>query len=150
GLERLTTELEELVVGRLDVAVRSQDDDQPWNGVHDPPRLARALAQGLLGAPALDELTDLAAEVRHHVEQIPVGLADLTADQIDDAQDLGAEEDRKGEGRVKPFARGDARAGGGRVLGEIRDAHGRAARPRPARQAAPARERARPSRGLEL
>src|SRR5262249_59730315 len=150
GLERLATELSELVVGRLDVAVRIEDDDQARNGVHDPPRLARALAQGMLGAPALDELTDLAAEVRHHVEQIAVGLADLTADQIDDAQDLGAEEDRKGKGRVKPVARGGARAEEGRVVGEIRDAHGCAARPGPARQTAPARKRARPSRGLEL
>ena len=94
-------------------------------------QLCLGLAQGFLGALAFDELTDLAANAGHHVEQVLVGLADLTADDIDDAEDLAAEQDRKGEGRVQPFTRGDAREGSW-VMHDIRNARGaRLAQTRP-------------------
>ena len=113
-------------------------------------QLRLGLAQGLLGPLAFDELTDLAADAGHHVEQVLVGLADLTADEIDDAEDLAAEQDWKGEGRVQPFTRGDARAEEGWVMHDIRNAHGRTARPDPAWQPTPRPERARPGGDLEL
>ena len=62
---------------------------------HRQPRHVRQLclrlAQRFLGALAFDELTDLATDAGHHIEQVRVGLADLTADKIDDAEDLAAE-----------------------------------------------------------
>src|SRR5882757_2218214 len=46
------------------------------------------LAQRLLGALALDELTDLAADGSQHVEQLLIGLPDLAAEKLDHAQDF--------------------------------------------------------------
>src|SRR5882757_6005323 len=46
------------------------------------------LAQRLLGALALDELTDLAADGSQHVEQFLIGLPDLAAEKLDHAQDI--------------------------------------------------------------
>ena len=113
-------------------------------------QLCLRLAQGFLGALAFNELTELAADAGHHVEQVLVGLADLTADEIDDAEDLAAKQDRKGEGRVQPFTRGDARAEEGWVMHDIRNARGCMARPDLAWQPTPRPERARPGGGLEL
>src|SRR4029077_12546746 len=58
------------------------------------------LAQFRLGAPALDELTDLAADGSQHVKQLLIGLPDLAAEKLDHAQDIPPEQDGKAEGRV--------------------------------------------------
>src|SRR5262249_8529006 len=150
GVLRLAAVGDELVVDQVDFARRSQDGDQARKGVHDQARLALAFAESLLRPLALDELTDLAAQGRHRVEQALVGLADLTAEEVDDAEDLAGEEDRKGEGRVQPFARGDARPHEGGVPEDIGNACRRAARPHRSRQPAAPWKRARASEGLEL
>src|SRR5262249_36007998 len=49
---------------------------------------------------ALDELADLAADGRHHGEQVRVGLTYLAAEELHDPQDVAAEQDGKSEGRV--------------------------------------------------
>jgi hypothetical protein len=58
------------------------------------------IAEGLFGALALDELTDLAADGSQHVEQLLIGLPDLAAEKLDHAQDFPPEQDGKAEGRV--------------------------------------------------
>ena len=72
-------------------------------------RLARP--ERFFGPLALDELADLAADGRHHVEQVLVGLPYLVAEELHDPQDVSAEQDGKAEGRVQPFARGDGARG---------------------------------------
>src|SRR5262245_66196617 len=67
-------------------------------------------ANFLLPPLALDELAYLAADGRHHIEQLLVGLPDLMAEKVHDPNDFAAEQDGKCEGRVQPFARGDRRA----------------------------------------
>jgi hypothetical protein len=64
--------------------------------------------QRVLSTLALDELPDLAAEARHHVEQLRVRLADVPAQEVDHAEHLTAEQDRKGKGGVQSGVRGDA------------------------------------------
>src|SRR3954469_13624150 len=56
--------------------------------------------QSFLGALAFDELTDLAADGGHHVEQLLIGLPDLAAEKLDHAQEFAPEQDRKADGRV--------------------------------------------------
>ena len=63
-------------------------------------RPAARVAQFRLGALALDELTDLAADGSQHVEQLPIGLPDLATEKLDHAQDFPPEQDGKAKGRV--------------------------------------------------
>ena len=53
------------------------------------------------GPLALDELADLPAEGRHHLEQCLVGLADLAAEKCHDAVDFLSEKDWKAHGRAQ-------------------------------------------------
>ena len=109
-----------------------------------------ALSELLFGPLALDKLSNLAADRRHQVQKSLVRLVDAMARQIDDAEDLGAEQDRKGEGRMQPVTCGGLRAKEGWVLYDIRNTGRLAAYPDPARQPPPGRKRAGPGRGLEL
>src|SRR5262249_1046304 len=59
---------------------------------------------------AFDELADLAADGRHHGEQVLIQLPPLLAEGVDDAQDVAWEENGKAERRVQAFARSDRRA----------------------------------------
>ena len=56
--------------------------------------------QSFLDALAFNELTDLAADGGHRVEQLLIGLLDLAAEKLDHAQDFAPEQDRKADGRV--------------------------------------------------
>src|SRR2546427_7549997 len=49
----------------------------------------------------LDELADLAAESRHHVEKILIGWLYLAAQELDDPQDHAGQQYGKPEGSVR-------------------------------------------------
>src|SRR5262249_9451423 len=87
-----------------------------------------------LGALALDELTDLAADRSQHLEQFLIGLPDLAAEKLDHAQDFPSEQDRKCERRVQSFALGDGPAPQVSISNAIRNVLGFKAGPDPARQ----------------
>ena len=100
------------------------------------------VVQRIFGPLALDELPYLAADGRHHGEQVLVGLPDLAAKTLDDPQDVAAEQDRKAEGRVQPFACGDGRALKIRITDDIGNVGGLTAEPHPTQQAHPGCESA--------
>ena len=83
----------------LEVAVEAGDAEQVERQHEETIEL-------LLRAPALDELADLAADRAEHLEQLRVGLADLAAEELHDAEHVGAEDDRKAERGVQPLSRG--------------------------------------------
>src|SRR5262249_8880667 len=87
------------------------------------------------------ELAYLAADGRHHIEQLLVGLPDLMAEKFHDPNDFAAEQDGKCEGRVQPFARGDRRAWKIRILDDIGNVGRLTAGPDPACQPYPRHER---------
>src|SRR5262249_36328213 len=99
---------------------------------------------------ALDELADLAADGRHHGEQVLVGLPSLVAEELHDSQDVAAEQDGKAESRVQPFARGDGCAWEIRVMDDIGNVGRRTAGPDAAWQPAPGKKCARTTRGLKV
>src|SRR5207247_3329828 len=63
------------------------------------------MANFALGALALDELADLAADGGEHLQQVLVRLADLTAEKLDYPQHLAPQADRKAEGSMKSAQR---------------------------------------------
>src|SRR5262249_19585451 len=65
---------------------------------------------------ALDELAELTADDGHHVEEILIGLPDLAAEELEDAQDVATEDDRHTEARVQPLTSRD-RGPGELVIG---------------------------------
>ena len=65
-----------------------------------PAKRFLAIAKRHFGSFALDELTDLATDGSQHIEQLLIGLPDLTAEKLDHAQGFPADEDGKGQGRV--------------------------------------------------
>ena len=85
-------------MGRL--AVRPIRPEEAWYRIGDLTELVFAFPQCFLGALALDELTDLAADGSQHVEQLLIGLPDLTTEKLDHAQDFAPEQDGKTEGRM--------------------------------------------------
>jgi len=104
-----------------------------------------------LGALPLDDLADLAADVRHHRQQRPVGRPQLAAEEFEDGDRLAPHHDRERHGRVQPRAPGERRAREGLVGREVFDPEGLAAPPHAAGQprvAAP--ERPPPRRAHEL
>src|SRR5207237_6658740 len=82
-------------------------------------QLRLGLAQGCLGALALDELANLVADGCHRMEQVLVRLPDLLAEELHDPQDVAAEQDGKAESRVQSFACSDERAGEVRVVDDM-------------------------------
>src|SRR6476659_9656689 len=74
------------------------------------------LSDSVFGPLPLDELSDLTPDRNHHVEEILVGLSDLAAEEVDDAQYFAAEQNGKGERRMQSFTRRDRRAGKRRTL----------------------------------
>ena len=74
------------------------------------------LSDSVFGPLPLDELSDLTPDRYHHVEEILVGLSDLAAEEVDDAQYFAAEQNGKGERRMQSFTRRDRRAGKRRTL----------------------------------
>src|SRR5262249_50759897 len=99
-------DLQETIIERLFVLVE-QDFDRAKTLVDRFEQRAVILfrlAQFRLGALALDELTDLAADGRQHIEQLLIRLPDLAAEELDHAKEFPPEQDRKANGRVQSFA----------------------------------------------
>src|SRR5262249_36694833 len=107
-----------------------------------PERLFRPLA--------LDELANLAADGRHHGEQVRVGLPSLVAEELHDPQNVATEQDGKTAGRVQSFACSDEHAGEIRVLDDIGNVGRFTAGPDAAWQPDAGHERARATRGRKV
>src|ERR671915_40623 len=95
--------------GLLDRAVDLDDaalvvhrDDAVERRVEDRGLARVALAQALLGAPALDALADAVAEARHRGEQAGVRLAALAGEELDRAEDPRRALDREAERGPQP------------------------------------------------
>src|SRR5712672_1207901 len=95
-------DLQKTIIDRLFVLVKQNFNRAKTlvNRVEQHAVILFRLAQFHLGALALDELTDLAADGSQHVEQLLIGLPDLAAEKLDHAQDFPPEQDGKAEGRV--------------------------------------------------
>ncbi len=115
----------------------------------DVGQLRLGMMQRLLGPFALDELTDLAADRRHHVEQVVIGWPDFVAEELHHANDLAAEEDWNGERRVQALAAGERRARKVGVRNDVGDVDGLTTEPGAAGQPDPGRERAQAAGGFE-
>src|SRR5262249_16389448 len=98
----------------------------------------------------LDELTDLAADGREHLEQVRVGLTDSRAEKVDDAQHFGLEDHGKGKGSMKAFRRGDRSTWEVPITNNIGNPDRRAAAPDTTRQTNAGKKRHFPSHALEL
>ena len=96
-------------------------DDGVERGLeHRPqPRLARAHLG--LGVPPHDELTDLAADHAHRLEQASVGLAQVAREELHHADDTARAEERKAERRLEPGAAGGIRAREVAILRRVDD-----------------------------
>ena len=116
----------------------------------DVSQLRLGETQPVLRALPLDELADLAAESRHHVEKILIGWLYLAAQELDDSQDLAGQQYGKPEGGVQPLASGDGRASEVRVVNNVGNAYGSATGPDAPRQPDASAERAGERRGREL
>src|SRR6476620_7211509 len=81
-------------------------------------------AKCFFGTLAFDELAYLAADGRHHVEQVLARLSDLFAEELDDAQDVGAEQNWKPEGGMQSLTGGDGRARKIGIVNDIRNVSG--------------------------
>jgi hypothetical protein len=79
------------------------------------------LAEFFLGSLPLDELADLVAERGRRPEQFLVGASDVGAEELDHAQDLPTQLDRKGEGPVEPRLGGSRRPREVDVLDHVSD-----------------------------
>ena len=130
-------------IDALEVAVEAGD--------HEHVEAEREEAVELvLGAPAIDEHADLAADGRQHREQIGVGRADLAAEELHHAEHFAAQQDREPERRVEAFARRDRRAREIPVLRHVGNPDRLAAGPHPAGQPDAPREGRRAADGVEL
>src|SRR5687768_11091848 len=94
-------------------------------------------SQSLFRPLTLDKLPDLAADGRHQLEQIFVRLPDLVAEELDDAQDLIAQQDGEAERAVEPFRGGEGRTREVVVLDHVGNPGRLAAGPDAAGQADP-------------
>src|SRR6266498_5400468 len=92
--------------------------------LHERAKAFLTCAQCFLGALALDELADLAADGSQHVEQLLIGLPDLAAEKLDHAQDFPPEQDGKAQGRVQSFAFGDSSARKVFIMNDIANVFG--------------------------
>src|SRR5689334_23321369 len=87
------SEAERAFEGRIqtnEIAVEAPDA-QHVQGQHEE------AIEYLFGARAVDELPDLAAHGRKHIEEFGIGLADIIAEKLDDAQNLVSEQNGKSE-----------------------------------------------------
>ena len=124
-------------VHRADDAPFVDSDDAVDGRFDHGAQKALALAQGFLGPLALGELTYLAADRRHHLDQVLVGLLDFAAEELDDAGDFVAAANRKTERRVQTLLHGERRAWEVALFHHIGDPDGAAAGPNADRQADP-------------
>ena len=109
--------------------------DRVGEGIHQRVQEVTLLEDLLLGLLALDELADLAADGREHLEQVLIGLLDLAAEGLDDAQDVAADDDREAEGAVQALAGRGPSPREVRVRDDVPDPGRLAARPDAAGQA---------------
>jgi hypothetical protein len=93
-----------------DVAVAVHRDHAVERGGEDGALARLALAQPLLGAPALDAVADPAAEARHRREQVVVAVARLAGEELDRTEDAAAAADREPERGAQALADGHRRA----------------------------------------
>src|SRR6266480_4707520 len=116
----------------------------------DVGQLRLGAAQRVLGLLTLDELPNLAAYGGHHVEQVPVGLPYLVAEELHDAQDFAAKQDGNAEPGVQRFARSDGRTLEIRIVDDIGNVGGFTAQPDSPWQPYPGHERSLAGGGLKL
>ena len=109
--------------------------DRVRHRVHDRGEQVTLLEDGLLGLLPLHELADLAADGGQHPEQLLVGLLDLAAEDLHDAQDVAADRDREPERPVQPDAGRGRRPREIPVRDDVRDPGRLAAGPDASRQA---------------
>ena len=132
-----------------DVAVGVHGDDAVEGGVEHRRLAGVALAQAVLSPPALDALADAAAEARHRLEQVVVGLAALGGQELDGAEHVGRAADREAERRPQAGPGCARRTREVRVGAHVRDPRRLPARPHPARQPLAGSQRRAPAGLLE-
>ena len=123
-----------------DVAGGVHRDDAVERRVEDRALARVALAQAVLGAPALDALADPAAEARDGVEQVGVGVARLAREELDRAEHAAGAADREAEAGVQAGLERARRAREVRVGADVRDPRRLAAGEHAAGQALAGRE----------
>src|ERR1700759_2209644 len=133
-LKRSAEIIDDLAIEGIKLAVGRHDRNETVYPVDRRAQTSLAVTQRLFGALTLDKLTDLAADGRQHVEQLPVGLPDLATEKLDHAQNFAPEQNGKAEGRVQPFAFGDRAARKVLVRNDIGNVFGLEAGPHSARQ----------------
>ena len=97
-------------------------------------QVTRVHSQSIFRLLPFNELSDLAADRAHHLQQPAVGPLDLVAEELEYAQDLSSEEDREAECCVQTLPSRDRCAWKVRVTGHIFYPGGLGLRPDPARQ----------------
>src|SRR5262249_38296576 len=98
-------------------------------------QVARIHSQSIFCLPALDELTDLAANRAHHLQQLAIRLLDLVAEEFEHTEDLSPEKDRKTECCMQTFLSRDRRTWKVQIKGHIFYPGRSGLRPDSARQA---------------
>ncbi len=132
-----------------DVAVGVHGDDAVEGGVEHRRLAGVALAQAVLSPPALDALADAAAEARHRLEQVVVGLAALGGQELDGAEHVGRAADREAERRPQAGPGCARRTREVRVGAHVGDPRRLPARPHPTRQPLAGSQRRAPAGLLE-
>ena len=128
---------------RLTYAVEPGDQNMSSDSVKK--RSRSSCARG-----PIDEHANLVADRRQHRQQVRVGGADVAAEELHDAEYFAAEQDRKPEGRVESFARGDRGARKVRVVDDVGNPGRFGAGPDAARKAGAAGKRQGAAGGVEL
>jgi hypothetical protein len=93
-----------------------------------------AVAYRLLRPPALEELTDLAADGSHHLDEFIVRAQHLPAEKLHDAEKLDPVIDGEAIGPVQPLSGCNRRSGEVGILGHVGNPVGTLAAPNAARQ----------------
>ena len=91
-------------IDALEVAVEAGDAQHVEREREKPIEL-------FLGAPPIDEHADLLTDGSERRQQLFIGLSDLSAEELDDADDFAAKHHREADGRVQAFAGRSRRAG---------------------------------------
>ena len=101
------------------------DGDNSIEGRFEDCRFSRSrTSYGFVATPTLNKLPDLNSNRSHHAQQIVVGLANLSAEELNDTVNLRAQPDRESDGGMQSFFFSDVSAREIGVMDNIRDPSG--------------------------
>ena len=106
-IQRLADRGAEQVVAKGEAPVQVLAEDVERQAFHERVIQRFRVAQAFLGSLALNELADLAADRREHLQQLLVRPRDGMAEEFDHAQDFFAHADREPEGRSQAAGAAD-------------------------------------------